>query len=91
MKKNYKMEKDYLRKILTSNKLLTRLPVFLAQIKAGNNSYKLKIKIRQVLNLLYQHNIALQNFSIYYTSEKIGQQYKNNKLKIKTPTWNDEF
>ena len=29
-------------KILTPNKLLTRLPILLAQIKAGNNSYKLK-------------------------------------------------
>ena len=30
-------------KILTTNKLLTRLPVLLAQIKAENNSYKLKM------------------------------------------------
>ena len=29
-------------KILTPNKLLTRLPILLTQIKAGNNSYKLK-------------------------------------------------
>ena len=29
-------------KILTPNKLLTRLPVLLAQIKSGDNSYKLK-------------------------------------------------
>ena len=39
-------------KILTPNKLLTRLPVLLA----GNNSYKLKNEIRQILYLLYQHN-----------------------------------
>ena len=37
-------------KILTPNKLLTRLTVLLAQIKAQNNSYKLKRKI------LYQQN-----------------------------------
>ena len=43
-------------KILTLNKVLTRLPVLLAQIKAGNNSYKLKIEIRQILYHLYQHN-----------------------------------
>ena len=43
-------------KILTPNKLLTRLPIFLAQIKAGNNSYKLKNEIRQILYLLYQYN-----------------------------------
>ena len=29
-------------KILTQNQLLTRLHVLLAQVKAGNNSYKLK-------------------------------------------------
>ena len=44
------------RKILTPNKLLTRLPILLAQIKAGNNSYKLKNEIGQILYLLYQHN-----------------------------------
>ena len=42
-------------KILTSNKLLTRLPILLAQIKAGNNSYKLKSGIR-IICFLYQHN-----------------------------------
>ena len=29
-------------KILIPNKLLTRFPILLAQIKAGNNPYKLK-------------------------------------------------
>ena len=43
-------------KILTPNKLLTTLPILLAKIKAGNNSYKLKNEIRQILYLLYQHN-----------------------------------
>ena len=43
-------------KILTPKKLLTRFPILLAQIKAGNNSYKLKNEIRQILYLLYQHN-----------------------------------
>ena len=43
-------------KILTPNKLLTRLPILLAQIKARNNSYKLKNEIRQILYLLYQQN-----------------------------------
>ena len=33
-------------KIPTPSKLLTRLPVLLAQIKAKNNSYKLKDDIR---------------------------------------------
>ena len=43
-------------KILTTKKLLTRLSMLLAQIKAGIISYKLKDEIRQILYLLYQHN-----------------------------------
>ena len=43
-------------KISTPNRLLTRLPIFLAQIKGGNDSQKLKYEIRQILYLLYQHN-----------------------------------
>ena len=43
-----------LNKFFTPNKFFTRLPLLLAQIKAGNNSYKLKNEIRQVLYLLYQ-------------------------------------
>ena len=43
-------------KILTPNKLLTRLPILLAQIKTGNNLNKLKNEIRQALYLLNQHN-----------------------------------
>ena len=38
-------------KVLTPNKLLTRLPIILAQIKAGNNLNKLKNEIRQMLYL----------------------------------------
>ena len=36
--KSSKKEKNF------NSKLLTRIPVLLAQIKAGNNSYKLKMK-----------------------------------------------
>ena len=36
-------------KILTQNKLLSRLSILLAQIKAGNNSNKLINEIRQIL------------------------------------------
>ena len=41
-------------KILTPQKMLTRLPISLAQLKAGNNSQKLKNEIRQLLYLLYR-------------------------------------
>ena len=36
-------------KILTPNQMLGRLPISLAQLKAWNNSEKLKSKIRQLL------------------------------------------
>ena len=36
-----KLKEEKILKILTPYKLLTRIPVLLAQIKAGNNSYKL--------------------------------------------------
>ena len=55
-------------KILTPNKLLTRLPILLAQMKAVGNSYKIKTEIRQMLYLLYQHN-------------KITKKVHNNLLK----------
>ena len=43
-------------KILTPNKLFSRFPILLAQIKAGNYSCELKNEIRQIQYLLYQHN-----------------------------------
>ena len=36
-------------------------------------------------------HVALESLSIYYTWKNTRQQYKNNKLKIIAPTWNDEF
>ena len=41
-------------KILTPNEMLSRLPISLAQLKAGNNSEKLKNEIRQLLYSLYR-------------------------------------
>ena len=36
-------------------------------------------------------HVSLQNLSVHYTWKNIRKQYKNNKLKIIAPTWNDEF
>ena len=48
-------------KILTANQMLSRLPISLAQLKAGNNSEKLKNEIRQLLYSLYRSkNITKQ-------------------------------
>ena len=43
-------------KFLTPKKLLTRLPILLAQIKAGNNSNNLKNDNRKMIYLFYQRN-----------------------------------
>ena len=41
-------------KILTPNQMLSRLPITLAQLKAGYNSEKRKNEIRQLLYPLYR-------------------------------------
>ena len=55
-------------KILTPNQMLSRLPIFLAQLKAGNNSEKLKNEIRQLLYSLYR-------------SKNMTKQVYNNLIK----------
>ena len=55
-------------KILTPNQMLSRLPITLAQLKAGNNSEKLKNEIRQLLYSLYR-------------SKNITKQVYNNLIK----------
>ena len=55
-------------KILTPNQMLSRLPISLAQLKAGNNSEKLKNEIRQLLYSLYR-------------SKNITKQVYNNLMK----------
>ena len=41
-------------KILTPNQMLKRLPIALAQVKAGNNSESLLNEIRQIVYSLYR-------------------------------------
>ena len=41
-------------KFLTPNQMLSTLPITLAQLKAGNNSEKVKNEIRQLLYSLYR-------------------------------------
>ena len=118
---------------VTPSQVISRLPISLAQLKAGNNSEKLKNEIRQLLYCLYcskkliktiynnliktiqkmgtifmntensktnepqrltltladkpnlkdpSKNMALANFSIYYTWKNIKSTYNNNKFKI---------
>ena len=44
-------------KILTDKQMLNRFPILLAQIKAGNNSIKLKNEARQISYLLYRSKV----------------------------------
>ena len=55
-------------KILTPKQMLQRLPIALAQVKAGNNSESLLNKIRQIVYSLYE-------------SKKITKQVYNNIIK----------
>ena len=50
----YLESKPFSFKILTPNQLLKRLPIALAQIKAGNNSESLLNEIRQIAYSLYR-------------------------------------
>ena len=48
-------------KILTPKQMLQRLPLALAQVKAGNNSESLLNEIRQVVYSLYQPKQITEN------------------------------
>ena len=48
-------------KMQTSNQMLRRLPISLAQLKAGNSSEKLKNEIRQLLYYLCRSKILTKN------------------------------
>ena len=70
--------------ILKPNLVLSILPISLAQLKAGNNSEKLKNEIRKLLS--NNKNIGLVNLSIYYPWKNINSEYNNNKFKISALT-----
>ena len=54
--------------------------------------HRFKLDLTDKLNLKNPNkNMALANLSIYYTWKNIKSEYKNNKFKISTPTWNDTF
>ena len=57
-----------------------------------NEPHKFALNLSQRLDLRGSNkHVALQNLSIYCTWKNIRKQYKDNKLKIITPTWNDEL
>ena len=73
-------------KILTPNQMLSRLPITLAQLKAGNNSEKLKNEIRQLLYSLYRSKNMTQqvynNLMNYIRIKKIIKSKTKDKTTI---------
>ena len=57
-----------------------------------SDSYKFRCEIIDKLDLRNPNkNMALANFSIYYTWKNVKSTYNNNKFKISAPTWNETF
>ena len=54
------------------------------------HKFVLHLSQRLELRISDKHD-ALQNLSIYCTWKNLRKQYKNNKLKMIAPTWNDKF
>ena len=60
-------------KILTPNQMLSRLPISLAQLNAGNNSEKLKTEINQLFYSFYiSKNVQKMSIKVSLTSIKNG-------------------
>ena len=80
-------------KILTPGQMLSRLPISLAQLNAGDNSEKLKKDIRQLLYSLYRSKkltkqIYKSLINIIYSIETIFMNTENSKT---SEHQNDEF
>ena len=57
-----------------------------------NEPHRFKLDLTDKFNLKNPNkNMALANFSIYYTWKNIKSEYNNYKFKISAPTWNDTF
>ena len=80
--------------IMNSIKLSNRVDIIFMNSKNSKTSdpHRLLLNLTDKTNLkrrdIYD---ALSNLSIYYTWKNINRSYKNNKFKISTPTWNEEF
>ena len=66
-------------KILTPNQMLSRLPVYLAQLKAGNNSSKLKNETRELLSSLQRSKKLTKQLKVLLTLFKDGNNFMNSE------------
>ena len=63
-----------------------------SKIIKTSDPYGLLLNLLEKINLKRSDKyIALLNLSIYYTWKKIKKSAKNNKFKITSLTWNEEF
>ena len=70
-------------KILTPNQMLKRLPIALAQVKAGNNSESLLNEIRQIVYSLYRSKeITKKVYNNIINSIKVYTYYKMDTIFI---------
>ena len=54
--------------------------------------HRLLLNLTDKINLKRSNKyVALSNLSIYYTWKNMKKSYKNNKFKIRAPTWNEEL
>ena len=57
-----------------------------------SDTHRLLLNLSDKINLKRSDKyVALSNLSIYYTWKNVKMSYKNTKLKISAPTWNEEF
>ena len=57
-----------------------------------NEPHKFVLNLSPRLDLRSSNkHVVLQNLYNFYEWKNITKQYKNNKLKIIAPTWNDDF
>ena len=80
--------------IMNSIKLKNRMDSIF--MNSGNSkasdSHRLLHNVSDKINLKRKEKyVTLSNLSIYYTQKNIKKSYKNNKLKISAPTWNEEI
>ena len=57
-----------------------------------SDPHRLLLNLSDKINLRRSDKyVALSNLSVYCTWKNIKRSYKNTKLKISAPTWNEEF
>ena len=66
--------------------------IFMNSKNSGTwDPHRLLLNLTDKINLKKSDKyVSLSNLSIYYTWKNIKKSYKNNKLKISAPTWNEE-